>query len=363
MPKAATAGSGHRRPSASPRPVTGSQFPRGRGSLPDSNEERSIARRIAAFVLAALAYLGASIISPPWIAARAQVAEGATKGGEAIEIGRSYVLRSKVLGDDRRIAVYLPAHYADPTRRFTVIYLLDGGAKEDFHHITGLADISAAYGLTREFIVVGIEGKDRRHDLTGPSVDPGDLTQAPTSGGSAAYRRFIVEELKPWVDRQYRTDGHSALMGESLAGLFVVETLLRSPTSFDDYIAVSPSLWWNRQALSRQAARDLKSAGYGGRRLWLSVGDEVTYHKEMREGIYRFMAALRGAKVLGFIWKYSPMPSETHATIYHPAAMAALRYLYALEQPGSSPVGAEAAPAGGAARAPGHLRPRRGQGR
>ncbi|BBC71027.1 conserved hypothetical protein [Altererythrobacter sp. B11] len=211
-----------------------------------------------------------------------------------------------------------------------MVYLLDGGAAEDFHHITGLASISAAYGLTKEVIVVGIEGKDRRHDLTSPSTDPDDLRVAPTSGGAASYRRFLVEELKPWIKRRYRIDGHTALMGESLAGLFVVETALTSPGSFDDYIAISPSLWWNRGALSRSAAADLSAGDFAGRRLWLAAGDEMTSYPEMRDGIDRLIAALENAGLKGLAWTFTLMPEESHATIYHPAAMAAFRQLYAL---------------------------------
>ena len=276
-----------------------------------------------------IALIAALAAAPAIASASAQLGAPSADEGAPIVIGRSHVLRSTILKDERRIAVYLPQHYSDPSRRFPVIYLLDGGAEEDFHHITGLANISAAYGLTREVIVVGIEGRDRRHDLTAPSSDPADLKVAPTSGGSDPYRRFLVDELKPWVEGRYRTDGHSALMGESLAGLFVVETALRMPQAFDDYIAISPSMWWNREALSREAELDLRSGDFRGRRLWLAAGDEGNYHLEMKEGTDRLVASLRRVDRPGLTWSYTPMPSETHATIYHPAAMAAIRKLYA----------------------------------
>lgn len=252
------------------------------------------------------------------------------KDGTPIVIGRSHLVPSRILKDDRRVAVYLPQHYSDPSRRFPVIYLLDGGAEEDFHHITGLASISAAYGLTKEVIVIGIEGRDRRHDLTSPSADPADLKSAPTSGGSSAYRRFLIEELRPWVEARYRTDGRGALMGESLAGLFVVETALGSPAAFDDYIAISPSLWWNGGSLSRTAGDALRSNGFQGRRLWLASADEGTYYPEMKQAMDRLLAALASASAGAPSWTFTPFPTETHATIYHPAAMAAIRALYAL---------------------------------
>ena len=63
------------------------------------------------------------------------------EGGKPIVIGQSYVMHSTVLNADRRVNVYLPQDYGDPKRTFPVLYLLDGGEDEDFHHITGLVAV------------------------------------------------------------------------------------------------------------------------------------------------------------------------------------------------------------------------------
>ncbi len=250
--------------------------------------------------------------------------------GRPIVIGRSYVMSSKVLGDQRRINVYLPEHYGEAGRSFPVMFLLDGGEAEDFHHITGLAQINAAYGQGRELIVVGIEGVDRKHDLTSPSAVPADRKLLPTSGGAAAYRRFLSEELKPWVAAHYLTDGHTGLMGESLAGLFVAEILLSAPSSFDDYIVVSPSLWWNAGALATEAADDLRKAKVSGVRVWIAFDDPAPpaelAAKERQEQA-GLADAFAKVKPEGLTWTIT-RPGKTHGTIYHPAALEAFRALY-----------------------------------
>jgi predicted alpha/beta superfamily hydrolase len=251
-------------------------------------------------------------------------------GGRPIVIGKSYAIQSKVLGDTRRLNVYLPPDYGDASRRFPVLVLLDGGEKEDFHHITGLAQVTAFNGAVEELIVVGVEGVDRKHDLTSPSSDPEDLKLDPTSGGAAAYRRFLVEEVKPWIAAHYRVSGRYGLIGESLAGLFAVETCLRAPQSFDDYIAASPSLWWDRENLSHEAAADFAKGDFTGRQLWLSVGNEGT---TMQEAIDRVVASSKSARAKGFTLHYDPHPAERHDTIYEPTAIAALRTLYAVKKP------------------------------
>jgi predicted alpha/beta superfamily hydrolase len=247
-----------------------------------------------------------------------------------IVIGQSFALPSKVLGDIRRVNVYLPESYGDAARAFPVVVLLDGGEKEDFHHVTGLAQINAAYGQGQEVIVVGVEGVDRRHDLTSPSSVAADLKVAPTSGGAAAYRKFLVEELKPWVAARYRTNGRTALMGESLAGLFTLETLLKAPESFDDYVIVSPSLWWNGGALVGEAGADLRQGALNGRRAWIAFDDPsppADVAARERAAQDRLAAAFASGAPAGLWWKVT-RPGEGHGGIYHPALMAAFREFY-----------------------------------
>jgi predicted alpha/beta superfamily hydrolase len=274
--------------------------------------------------------LALALLAAPIVARAAPVPDE----GKPIVIGQSYELHSTILGGVRRINVYLPPDYAASTKTYPVLVLLDGGAAEDFHHISGIAQVTGAYGAVEETIVVGIEGVDRRHDLTSPSSDPADLKVAPTSGGAAAYRRFLVEEVKQWIAARYRVS-RTALIGESLAGLFTLETYLRAPASFDDYISVSPSLWWDRSALGKEAAADLargvSGGSFTGKRLWLAVGDEGTGYPAQQAGTDGAVAALKASGVTG--WTYHPHPSEHHDTIYDPAATAAIRSLYAIRKP------------------------------
>lgn len=253
--------------------------------------------------------------------------------GEAprpIVIGQSYRIPSPILGSSRVINVQLPEHYGGAGRTFPVLYLLDGGEHEDFEHIAGLAQINAAYEQGQEMIVVGIEGVDRRHDLTSPSSVTSDLKAAPTSGGADAYRRFLVQELRPWVQSHFRTNGKSALIGESLAGLFVLETFLREPESFSDYIAVSPSLWWNGGEVVRLARQSLRRRSYAGKRLWIALetpappADAAAKDRALQRELEQ---TFRTEKPIALNWTVVHS-SDGHASIYHPAAVQAFRTLY-----------------------------------
>jgi predicted alpha/beta superfamily hydrolase len=202
----------------------------------------------------------------------------------------------------------------------------DGGMAEDFLHIAGLVQVLTGNGSMRPFFLVGIENTQRRRDLTGPTENEEDRKIAPQVGGSAAFRTFIRSELMPAINARYRTTSETAIIGESLAGFFVVETLFLEPDLFDTYIAFDPSVWWNNGALlrGRVPASDRKKILY----LAASVDD--------RDGLTRQLnALLRKNAPTNLTWRYERMSGETHATIYHPAAIAALRWLF---KPGETAV-------------------------
>src|SRR5690606_6316411 len=199
----------------------------------------------------------------------------AAQEGEPIVIGRSYSLPSSQLGTDHAINVWTPPGYAEGGKRYPVLYLLDGRLGQDFEHSAGLAQLGAMSWLTQEFIVVGVETVDRRRELAFPvERDAELLKEYPTAGESALFRRYLLNEVKPFVEARYRTSDEDAILGESLAGLFIVETLLREPEAFDTYIAMDPSTWWDDGRLSDEAAALLARHGREQHRLWLSVGKE-----------------------------------------------------------------------------------------
>jgi predicted alpha/beta superfamily hydrolase len=270
----------------------------------------------------ALAATLASVVLGGCAAAAPEVRAGepTAAAGQPIVLGQAYTLPAPSLGDQRTVNVALPFGYADhPERRYPVLYLIDGGVDQDFVHIVGTEQLGAMWGRNAQPIIVGIASKDRRRELIGPTGDAKLRAQYPTAGDSAKFRTFLRDELKPFVAAHFRTDGTSGVIGESLAGLFIVETWLREPSLFDNYAAISPSMWWDDGALSREAAM-LVGDGQAGTRLYLAAEDEGA---EYQAHVDRFVAAL--GKAHG--WCYA-QPQATHATIYHAVSPAAIQFLF-----------------------------------
>lgn len=270
---------------------------------------------------------------------------------EPLVVGESFTLDSRVLAERRRVNVFIPTIYGQKLDvPLPVLFMPDGGLDEDFLHVAGLVQVLVSNGGMRPVLLVGIPNTQRRRDLTGPTSIASDRAIAPRVGESAAFRRFIREELMPAVRARYRTTDGTAIIGESLAGLFAVETFFLEPQLFDAYIAIDPSLWWAGAELVRKAPERLAAlaasattrsaagddAGSAtGRTLLVVTSNEPDMVKlagELAEvfASHRVNGSAQGAEgamrcAPGVSFQYLPLPAESHATIYHPAALLALR--------------------------------------
>lgn len=231
-----------------------------------------------------------------------------------LTIGHTLELYSAQLKENRVLNVYLPDGYAaSPNQSYPVIYLLDGGIDEDFLHIAGLVQFASFewIGKLQPSIVVGIANVDRKRDFTYPSGNKEDKELLPTSGGSAAFIAFLEKEVIPMIRNKYRTSDSSTIIGQSLGGLLATEIIVKKPELFDNYIIVSPSLWWDNGALLK---RDAATAT--GRNVYVTVGKEGD---EMEQGARKLAEKLTPAHNVFFEFS----TTSTHADILHFAVYSA----------------------------------------
>jgi predicted alpha/beta superfamily hydrolase len=272
------------------------------------------------------AILAVLLLADAYSTSPAQAPPSPSAAATPIVMGTSYKLPSALLGDVREINVWTPPGYENGTGRYDVLYLLDGALAQDFQHIAGLGQLGALSGTYKPLIVVGIETKRRISELTSTATDPSFVRRFPEGGRSDIFRNFLAKEVIPFVESRYRTGKRKALAGESLAGYFVLDTLLKQPDQFNDYVAVSPSLWWDRRALSNAAPSLLRDRPPAGKRLYLAVGNEGGM---MQTGVNDVVAAVRRHAPASFDLHYADKSAtETHSTIFHGAVHEALRWLY-----------------------------------
>jgi predicted alpha/beta superfamily hydrolase len=185
--------------------------------------------------------------------------------------------RSRFLRNQRDLIVYVPPGYHhQPFTKFPVLYLHDGQnlfdratsfGGQDWN-VHGAADQMIGAGAVQPLIIVGVynTGKSRIHEYTPNKV--------PRLGGGRAdrYGKFLIEEVMPFIQREYRaaTDPRvTGIGGSSLGGLVSLYFGLKLPRSFGKIAALSPSVWWHQRMIARFAA----TATVDPRpQIWLDIG-------------------------------------------------------------------------------------------
>lgn len=173
----------------------------------------------------------------------------------------------------RQIRIYLPPGYEQGDRRYPVLYMHDG--QNLFDDVTSYAgewgvdetlnELAGQEGP--ELIVVGIDnGQERRMNELSPWPNP--------EFGAAEgreYMTFIVDVVKPFVDRSYRTlpgQEHTAIMGSSMGGLISHYALFEYPQVFSRAGVFSPSYWYSDEVFSSSDVDRLADNS----RLYLLIG-------------------------------------------------------------------------------------------
>lgn len=233
-----------------------------------------------------------------------------------------FTIASKFLNETRTINVWVPEEYKTSNDTLPVIYMPDGGTKEDFPHIANTISELIKKKKIAPVILVGIENTDRRRDLTGPSQDNEDSKYCPLTDGAKNFRTFIVDELIPKINATYNTANTKGIIGESLGGLFVTETFFLHPETFDFYIAMDPSLWWNDHYLEKNASNYLQNFTTKKTKLWFagSGAEDISQFTNNLEKSLKLNAPKN------IVWHYCNEPKEKHNTIFRATKEKALAW-------------------------------------
>lgn len=246
-------------------------------------------------------------------------------------------LYSNVLKEQRSIKVILPKTY-DPRSpdRFDVLYVLDGewntSLTEKVCEFLGFAKF-----IPTNMIIVSIPNQYmngtnmRERDFTPTSTENSDakfgwMKSSLLSGGAGNFLLFLKDELLPFVNRKYRTKPEdSILYGTSSGGLFAIYAYLREPALFKSYLTVEPSLWWDKEYITRIASEELKNREGVRNTLWISSRDG-SGPDEM--GISGFISLLTPNAPDNLHWKAEVYPNETHFSAIWKGLYDGLKFTY-----------------------------------
>ena len=239
-------------------------------------------------------------------------------------IGETFEIKSKTLNENRTINIYLPNGYQkDSLKKYPVIYLLDGSADEDFIHISGLVQFGSFswINILPESIVVGIANVDRKKDFTYPSTVERDRIEFPTTGKSAPFINFIGDELQTIIHEKYNVTSEKTLIGQSLGGLLATEILFKRPELFDNYIILSPSLWWDDELLLKYEL----NKSLEGKTVYVGVGKEGDLMERVAQSLFHKLSLEKKNEARLF---FNFFEKQSHGDVLHLAAYDAFEKIF-----------------------------------
>ncbi len=237
-----------------------------------------------------------------------------TEVQESVVIGQILTLESNILQEERGILVSLPNGYKENSGiSYPVIYLLDGSTH--FRYTSGIVKFLSEIGEIPQMIVVGILNTDRMRNFTTPlkdsASDPSSGVHTfPSNGGAERFLAFLESELKPFIKDNFRADSTGIIAGHSSGGLFVIHYMLKKPELFDAYIAVSPSLWWNKEEHLALANEYFTRAGIFKGNLYLAYGG--LDGARVSPACINFVKLLKKQNQNALKWKSECLPEEEH---------------------------------------------------
>ena len=194
--------------------------------------------------------------------------------------------RSRGLRNSRDVVVWLPPGYGQTRQRHPVVYFQDGQNIFDsrtaflgnaWHADQTAADLIRAGEIVAP-IMVGVynTGHARMHEYAPTRAEfpgwEGDETVTRSKGDAKRYARFVVNEVKPFIDSHYLTlpdPRHTAVVGSSMGGLVALYFALWHPRTFGHVGALSPSVWWDDRVVVRDFSALRKKPAV---RVWLDMG-------------------------------------------------------------------------------------------
>ena len=180
-------------------------------------------------------------------------------------------LRSPELQNYRDIIVAVPPSYDAVTRRYPLVVMHDG--QNLFDPDTSYVGDWGLIGVLRDLAAVGIEVLVAAVANTGPfrKYEYSPFRDAKHGGGDGdRYLRFVIDQVLPRVESEFRVDGSRSIAGSSMGGLVSLYALWKHPDVFRAAAALSPSAWFAQEAIIEFVKEQPAPPG----RLWLDIGTE-----------------------------------------------------------------------------------------
>lgn len=216
-----------------------------------------------------------------------------------LTLGDEFKMQSKVLNEERTLLIHTPSDYETSNKKYPVIYVLDGNSH--FSHTINASNVLREFERMPESIIVGIPNNlgTRGRDLASQKDN---------------FKKYIKEEVIPFVNKTYRTNKIKTLFGHSLGGVFTLNFLATEPEIFDNYIAASPVVQIFNSELQSRFVTFFKEHPTINKSVYFTLTEATAEGSVVYNALNKFVDLFKKEAPKTLHWKYDFIENHVHMT-------------------------------------------------
>ena len=247
-------------------------------------------------------------------------------------------INSKILKEVRTAWVYNPGN-KNENKSYPVVYVLDGASH--FNSVVAMVEYLSGANVIPPMIVVGILHSNRMKDLTPTIEDTVSDRDGKKSGGGENFMSFIKNELFPDIESKYSTAPYRILMGHSVGGLTVLNTLIHHKEFFNAYVSIDASLWWDKHKLLKESKTILATDNYADKKLFLAIANrmekgvdtsavqkDTTENTELIRYNLELIRSIKNNQQTKLNFEYKYYADDNHGSVSFIAEYDAIRFIF-----------------------------------
>ncbi|MBL7734687.1 MAG: hypothetical protein JNL51_04460 [Chitinophagaceae bacterium] len=214
--------------------------------------------------------------------------------------------------------ITLPEEYGNyPNRKYRVVYLFDAQSKALYDFTKATLSFFSEYTsfYFDPVILVGIETTNRHFEFLPKHINtaPG-LKNYLQAGGADTLALSIENELKPLIEKKYRTNGYAISIGHSLGGTFATYAMLKYPKIFNAAVCISPNYVFDKEAIFKTLKNSIAENSLSGKFLYIAYGNTDETEENFRKSTISFGELLKKSKTPKVAYKIESLNNTSHST-------------------------------------------------
>jgi len=233
---------------------------------------------------------------------------------------KDITISSKAFDKERKITVYTPEYYnSSSDQKYQVVYVFDAQWDVIFNLVSAINSHLSGTGNSQDFIMVGIHTEGRAREFTPTPVDKRTQENWGKNnpvGESALLDQHLLEEVIPYIEKNYRVLPYRIGIGHSLGATYVLNAMTETPELFNSYIAISPNLVYDYGSILDRMKKKLPTIKALNSFMYVSVGNQGNMENRFGGGIKVLDSLLQTTSIEGFYYKFDYLDDTNHSTSF-----------------------------------------------